>query len=169
MCSWSVAELSMAHPDCPKEEPFQSFIWATLGNPCPLQVCFPVSGPEVSPAWCGAGISGPALYHPPLAAPHCQGAAFHPSCNISAAGHGVKAVSQMPAYVATSWASSHNYPWLAAPPEELGQDPPDITQWAQETLHSMWECASMQRFIFPSGLLLLVLQIFQLASNWLKT
>lgn len=103
----------MAHPDCPKEEPFQSFIWATLGNPCPLQVSFPVSGPGVSPAWCGAGISGPASYHPPLAAPHCQGAAFHPSCNISAAGHGVKAVSQMPAYVATSWALAIITPgWL---------------------------------------------------------
>ena len=59
----------------------------------------------------------------PLAVLRCQGTGLHLLCNIGAVGHSAGAVSQVPTYVAASWACGHNYPCLAAPPEGLGWNP----------------------------------------------
>lgn len=99
--SWSTAEFLTTKPDCLKEESFQ--------------------GPKPAQYDVRLGSQGPLVL--PLAVPRCQGAALHLSCNNSAEGHSIGAVSQVPTHVTASWASSHNYPCLAAPPEGLGRNP----------------------------------------------
>ena len=118
------------------EEPFQAFLRLLLGYPSPLQVGFPVSGLRVSPAQYEAGMSGLTACSslpgssPPLLMEHQRS----------------RVVSQVPASVATPWAPSHNYPWLAVPPEGLGQDP-------QTSLHGPMEHSSLQGDLFSSGIL----------------
>lgn len=124
------------------EEPFQAFLRLLLGYPSPLQVGFPVSGLRVSPAQYEAGMSG-------LTGSSCAtGCSSLPgrSPPLLMEHQHSGAVSQVPASVATPWAPSHNYPWLAVPPEGLGQDP-------QTSLHGPMEHSSLQGDLFSSGIL----------------